>query len=215
MIGFKLDTSDFRFFLKAISINSMKLLNSMVDKYNGMFQVSAEDAVRMYTEIGERARKRGDNEGAIKAFTKVLEADSGNVEILAKLGRIYLDVGLATEAIEVLKKATLLNNESAKNFYLLGSACFMVDDNEGALNALNEAININANYSFAYYKMGLVYDSMSKYDEAIEAYEKAISIRPNFVKAYQSIGLAYEGKGMREKAVQYFRKALEKEEKGI
>ena len=210
---FNLDFTDAKVLLKTIAVNSKKMLDTLTEGYNNFLQLNPADAKKVYMESGNHLRDRGDYEGAIKTYRKLLDIYPADLEALSELGKAYMKVGLLYEAIELLEKARTVDRTSAQICFYLGSAYFMEDKNSEALKALKEAVKLNPIYAEAYYKLGLVYDNMSDHDKAIEAYKKVIALNPDFIKAYQSLGLAYESKGQRDEAVKYFKKALEKEEK--
>jgi tetratricopeptide (TPR) repeat protein len=210
---FNLDLTDAKVLLRTVAVNSKKVLDSLTDGYNNFLQLNPEDAKKVYIDSGNKLRDRGDYEGAIKAYRRLLDVDPANGEALSELGKVYLKVGLLNEAVELLEKARTDDQTSAQICYHLGSAYFMEDKNSEALKAFKDAVKLNPGYTEALYKMGLVYDNMLDHDKAIDAYKKVVALNPDFVKAYQSLGLAYEGKGQRDEAVKYFKKALEKEEK--
>ena len=210
---FNLDFTDVKVLLKTVAVNSKKALDKLTDGYNNFLQLNPDDAKKVYLESGNNLRDRGDYEGAVKAYRKLLDIDPADLEALSELGKVYMKVGVLNEAIALLEQARNVDRTSAPICFYLGSAYFMEDKNTEALKAFKEAIKLNPVYAEAYYKLGLVYDNMSDHDKAIDAYKKVVALNPGFVKAYQSLGLAYESKGQRDEAVKYFKKALEKEEK--
>ena len=211
-----IDLSELKFFLKAVSINTNKVVDSLVDRYNQLFQLKPEQARDVYYEIGRDLEKKGDRPSAIKAYKKVLtELKPDDTEVLFRLGRTYLESGMAKEASEVFERFNVLEHASPNAYYLLGVAYFSIEEPVKAEEAFKEAIRLDSGYTEAYYKLGLIYDGRADYDKAIEMYQKTIALKPDFVKAYQSIGLAYEGKGMREEAVKYFKKSIELDEKKL
>ncbi len=211
-----IDLSELRFFLKAVSINAGKVVDTLVDRYNQLLQLKPEQARDVYFEIGRDLEKKGDRPGAIKAYKKVLaELKPDDTEVLFRLGRTYLESGMAREASEVFERFTVIESSSPIAWYLLGVACFSIEEPAKAEGAFKEAIRLDSGYAEAYYKLGLIYDGRADFDKAIEMYQKTIALKPDFVKAYQSIGLTYEGKGMREEAVKYFKKSIELDEKKL
>ncbi|MEO5356288.1 MAG: tetratricopeptide repeat protein [Nitrospirae bacterium YQR-1] len=210
-----LDLSEFKIVMKTVVTNGKRLLDGMIDAYNDVTKLNPTDAVEIYISTGDKMKQKGDYEGAIKSYKKVLDVDSTHLETLMRLGKAYVYVGLPNEAIEVLSRAAVLNRSDAQCYFYLASSYYMIDEYAKALTAFSESIRLDPSFAEAYYKQGLVYDSMNEFDKSIEAYEHAISLNPNFIKAYQSIGLAYEGKGQREEALKYFKKALELEGKGF
>src|SRR5208283_486857 len=177
---FNMDLTNAKVFLRTVAVNSKKALDKLTDGYNNFLELNPEDAKKVYLESGNSLRDKGDYEGAVKAYRKLLDIDPADLETLSELGKVYMKVGLLNEAIELLEKARNADRTSAHICFYLGSAYFMEDKNSEAIKALKEAIKLNPVYAEAYYKMGLVFDNMSDPDKAIEAYKKVISINPNF-----------------------------------
>ncbi|KJU86752.1 hypothetical protein MBAV_001053, partial [Candidatus Magnetobacterium bavaricum] len=78
----KFDTSDLQVLLKVAKVNSGKFLDTMVCYYNKIFQISSEETRTIYMDIGDKGRTKGDFDGAIRAYKKVLKADPNNVDTL-------------------------------------------------------------------------------------------------------------------------------------
>ena len=84
-----IDTSELQFFLRAVAINIKKLIEKCIDTYNSFFQLSPENAVEIHQELGDNLEKKGNHDGAIKAYQKILLTEPVNVSVLFKLGKIY------------------------------------------------------------------------------------------------------------------------------
>ena len=54
------NTSGLVVFLKTMAVNSKKMIDSLVDTYNGIFQLNPEDARDIYMKMGDEKRKKGD-----------------------------------------------------------------------------------------------------------------------------------------------------------
>jgi tetratricopeptide (TPR) repeat protein len=209
-----IDMSPVKVFFRVFTLNTKKAVDWLINRYNGLFQITPKDAEDIYTDIGDDLEIKGDYDGAVKAYNKVLSSSPDNVDVLFKLGKAHLGRRAPKDAYEAFKKVTAMKAHG-KAYYYLGACSFMMDDNNEALEAFRTSIEMDPGNSEAHYKLGLVYDNMSDYDNAIGAYDKALSINPNLIKAYHSIGLSYEAKGMREEAVKFFKKSIKMEERVI
>src|SRR5271169_432109 len=106
---FNLDLTDAKVLLRTVAVNSKKMLDKLTDGYNNLLQLNPEDAKKVYLDSGNTLRNRGDYEGAIKAYRKLLDIDPANVEALSEMGKAYIKVGLLSEAINLLEKAATID----------------------------------------------------------------------------------------------------------
>jgi len=65
-----IDTSELQFFVKAVSINAKRLINRSIDAYNNLLQIDPESTKEIHNELGDDLEKRGNYDGAIKAYKK-------------------------------------------------------------------------------------------------------------------------------------------------
>ncbi len=93
--------------------------------------------------------ERGDPERALEEFKSSLELDPFNTNVLIGLGRCYLALQNANEAMAVLEKAVSLMPEFADAHYYLGRTYMEMDLREKAINEFKEALNINPRYTAA------------------------------------------------------------------
>ncbi len=78
----------------------------------------------------------------IEQFRKMAEADPSNELGHFSLGRAYLEAGMATPAIESLRRVLELNPNIAKVYQLLATALLKENQKEKAISQLNRGIEI-------------------------------------------------------------------------
>jgi len=104
----------------------------------------------------------------------------GSVSELISEGIKLHDKGEYTDAIDLYKKALLLDKRSAHANYEIASSYFAIKDYENALKYADIVIAINSDYlDQAYILKGSVQDATGKPLEAMKTYKKAIQKYPN------------------------------------
>jgi hypothetical protein len=93
-MALNIDTSEFQFFMRAVIINIKKLINKCIDSYNNLFLLDTESVCEIHNELGDDLEKKGNDEGAIMAYCRILLTDPTNTNVLLKLGRIGLKLQL-------------------------------------------------------------------------------------------------------------------------
>lgn len=92
--------------------------------------------------------------------------------------------------------------------YGLATACFMLQDFNGAIYHFNEVLRLEPQKVGAYINLGAVYNQMNKPDEAIQVLRQALKLDMKRPEAYYNLGLAHRLKGQLELALQAYREAL-------
>ncbi|RMD65874.1 glycosyltransferase [Candidatus Pacearchaeota archaeon] len=129
-----------------------------------------------------------------------------------ELGRQCLHNGEVERALELFARATELNPNDFKSWFMLGSAYLLSNANDAldkAIEALNASLKINPNYNATYTNIGIAYAKQGKTKRAIEFFKKSISLNNKDANAYKNLGICYQSIGERGKAREAFERALE------
>ena len=78
-----------------------------------------------------------------KNFEKSLKIDPNFIHAITNLGNLYFELNDFDKAIEILKKATMVNNENALAHYNLGLVYQSIGQQENAIEQLNKVLQIN------------------------------------------------------------------------
>jgi tetratricopeptide (TPR) repeat protein len=81
-----------------------------------------------------------------------------------------------SEAIPLLKRSTELEPESAPYWLALGIALQLMEDFEGAVEALRAAIKIDPNYVTAINSLALTRKKMGELDKALDDYDTGVTV---------------------------------------
>jgi tetratricopeptide (TPR) repeat protein len=108
------------------------------------------------------------------------------------------------EAAENLEKAIELEPNNAFSRLNLGTALYMQDDVDGALQQYREAIRLSPTLARAHFAIGVLMESRRQDDEAIKAYEAAVASDPAYTEPRFSLANALRRSGrVQESLTQY------------
>jgi serine/threonine protein kinase/tetratricopeptide (TPR) repeat protein len=93
------------------------------------------------------------------------------------------------EAIEALKKATLINPNSLVNQNELGKAYLQSGDYQKALACFNQMTSIDPNNYLGHMNKAVAYFDLARYDESIVEFRKTLNLQPN-ADVYSNLGTA-------------------------
>jgi len=182
------------------SVEHFKQVLALNPKHNTA-QAAITNVAKKYFNEGNSAYKRGNLEGALAGYNKVLEIDHGFYQAHYQIGVINSKMGDKEAAIESYELALGDNPEFYKGWFALGLAKNSKNDLEGALEALNQAINIHPGYDKAYVALGDIYVQNNNTDEAIRVLNLAIQVNPAYAKAYANLGVIYSDQENNELAL--------------
>ncbi|NQU27183.1 MAG: tetratricopeptide repeat protein [Candidatus Marinimicrobia bacterium] len=144
----------------------------------------------MYND-GNTLYKRGDLEGAVEAYEKVIEFDSTFYQACYQIGVISTRMGDIDQAIAYYKKALNILPTYTKGWYALGLAQKRDTDPENAVISFQRAIDVDPTYARAYVAIGEIFLNRQEYENAIDKFQIAISVQPDYAKAYENLGITY------------------------
>lgn len=144
-------------------------------------------ADKIYNEANQSIR-RGDYEGAIENYKKVLELDPDYLRAYFQMGFISTKLGEYDKAIGYYEKAVMVEPSFSKGWFALALAHQRNGDYEKALESLDRATSADPTYAKAYAQKGIIYLKQADYPSAEAAYNKAIQADPTYSKPYEDLG---------------------------
>ncbi|MEA5598388.1 tetratricopeptide repeat protein [Rivularia sp. UHCC 0363] len=131
-------------------------------------------------------------EGSFSKLRSKLTKEPGTVEEYYKLGSIYSQKNLFTQAVSLFQKAIKAANEE------------------------EETDPATENYiTLTYNGLGYACFAQEQYDLAIRNYKEALKRQPDYVTALNNLGHAYERKKLNAQALENYERVLELEPKNI
>lgn len=133
------------------------------------------DNQKTWKTLGQLYIKNKQNNQAIEAFSKALELDTKDPEILLFLAQAYRVAGEIQEALDCIQKSQDMNVEPEKAMLLRGEISRDLGNLNDAVDYSKRAIKANPNYLDAYIFLVQVLRIAGKSNEAIATIESAIN----------------------------------------
>ncbi|MCA9934856.1 MAG: tetratricopeptide repeat protein [Ardenticatenaceae bacterium] len=153
-----------------------------------------------HVERGQDLARAKNYDEAIIELQASLEQEADNVDALAILGGIYVNLEQPEEAANVLNQALTIEPDHPLALSNLCSALAL----QGAANALatcERAIAIAPDNDDVYNALGIIYGKQQMFDEAIAAYLQAIEIKPEHEWAHNNLGRTYVDMGRYDEGI--------------
>ncbi|MCU0511492.1 MAG: DVUA0089 family protein [Anaerolineae bacterium] len=168
----------------------------------------ATGEIEVLLNQADTQRGNGQYQRAVDLYTRALELDPDNADVLNSRGFSYSQLGEHTLALVDFERAAELNPDSAIIFYNLGFTRRQLDDYEGAIVAYDRSIELNAGDADAYEGRAYAYYNLRNYPAAIEDFIRALELAPDRVSALNGRGDAYYFQGDYTAAAADFSAAL-------
>jgi tetratricopeptide (TPR) repeat protein len=147
---------------------------------------------------------------ALAEYLKILALDPKNVRATQRVGWLYNEKQLYSDAEKYLSQAVTLEDGSAATWAELGFARYRLKKPEEALTAFQKAAQLNPELSSALFGEGDVYLEYKKdFPKAIEAYLAGLKGRPSDANANYHLGWCYNESKRFALAIPCLKKAVE------
>ena len=158
-------------------------------------------------EIGTKQLEQGAFEEAIVSFTKYLENDASNVNVICLRGIAHRKAAKFEESVTDFETAANLTPNNADVYSELGVTLFHLKDLKGALLNMNKAQELEPDNSYRYSSRAYIKDASSDLEGAVLDYKKCIELDPEDAVAYNNLGMLEERMGRIQAAKSRFDKA--------
>ena len=162
-----------------------------INPYHEKARTAMDNVTKKAFNDGNRSYKRGDLDGAIESYQKVLDFDDSFYQAHYQIGVIEAKMGNRDRAIEHYESSLSINPDFYKGWFALGLSKKSNGDNMGAISAFNSAVEVYPAYDKAYGAMGEIYFNEKNYEKAIEVLNTSVQVNPNYSKGYSTLGVVY------------------------
>lgn len=166
------------YFQLGMSYHDLELYDQANVAFKKVQQLTPRDAA-VYFQLGRVAMDQGYNLEAEAYFLEGLKLNSNHALILASLGKLYLKMNQAQNAINVLRQATQLEPLMWEGWYELGRAHMKARQWKLALSALEQARQSNPDADEIYSAMATCYLKTNKKAEARDMVRQSLMINPS------------------------------------
>lgn len=186
---------------------------------------SKERSSLPYWNRGQYIRnERGDYEGALKDYTKAVEMEPSNPELLNSRGKTYFDMAssgkyknqekaLLEKAVkdytEALTKPKMKPESKSEALSNRGAAFGMSGMYEQSIRDITESINLDPKNKNAYANRSIAYMNTGQYDKALADYQEYLKYDPNNFNFWYESGMVQRVMKRNEDAVKSLDRAIQ------
>ena len=138
---------------------------------------------------------QGDLRGAESAFLKVTEMEPEYADGWVNVGRVRVQEGNMSEAMEVLGKALTVEPRLAKTHFFLGSALKSLGRYDEALEHTRVAQALYPRDRVVANQAGRLLFLKRQHKDAVAELQKVLAVDPEDLQAHYNLMLAYQGMG--------------------
>lgn len=133
--------------------------------------------------------------------------DPNNVDVLVRLGELFMVVQDAEESFKYLNQALKLDVYNSTAYRLKGFNYKYLGDTTNAVSSFQTAVEQNPNDYDSYMQLGLLYSS-AQHDLALDYYNNALKVRPTSYEALYAKGLHQQVTGKPRNAINTYRQLI-------
>lgn len=106
-----------------------------------------------------------------------------------KLGLVFLNNGMAQEALEEFRRALSVNSQNAPLLNHYGLAFMLQEKYTEAAEAFRRALTLKPNFPDLHNNLGLALFKIGRFDEAMREFEQALAIHPSYAEVHFNVAL--------------------------
>jgi tetratricopeptide (TPR) repeat protein len=130
-----------------------------------------------------------------------------SVESICQRARQALAQGRSEDARQLYVEALAMRSDVPDVHYGLATACYLLNDIDGAAYHFKEVTRLDPLRAGAYINLGAVYNRLEEYDDAVRTLRRGIQIDPHRAEGYYNLGLVYRNLGQPNLAIQAYLEA--------
>ncbi|MFZ3137787.1 MAG: XrtA/PEP-CTERM system TPR-repeat protein PrsT [Thermodesulfovibrionales bacterium] len=147
------------------------------------------DNLELMAEISRIYKVMGKKQDSIDNARQIIQKNPASPIGYLTLAMIYQDDKELDKAIEILKKASQINDVSI--CMMIGNVYFQKKDYKAALEEYRKAESLKSGYLPALFHQGSVLHTMGRKKEAILEYQKALSLSQNHIPTLNNLAYLY------------------------
>lgn len=160
-------------------------------------------------QYAQRLHRDGRLDGAHTLYQRLLEADPGQVDVMALLGVVEHQLGRSESGLAHLRRAVEACPDRAGFHLNLGNVLLGTERFDEALGAYRRAAELEPSSPDVSNNMGAAYRALDCPDEARAAYRHAIALDPKNARAWNNLGLLHDAQGDLEQATHAYLTAID------
>lgn len=146
---------------------------------------------------------------SLPLLEKAVARDSTKLDLLFRLGTMYMDRDRPADAIKVLSKVSAKRPKDFKVLVNLGAAEDAAGDADGAQILYRRALEVAPGDSVASCRLASSLYARGKHQEAVDLLRGVIEQKPGSFCAYFTLGVAFADAGIYRDAIRMWKKVVE------
>ncbi|MBI4989029.1 MAG: tetratricopeptide repeat protein [Rhodocyclales bacterium] len=173
-------------------------------------EATAVNAEQVEGELqrGARYLNAGDFKQAEECFSRVMRADTNNVDAHFLLGSALQAQGRLMEAIASYRTAATIRPALVEAHVAMGELLSSQGNLDAAIRAYRAALAVRSDYAELHSNLGAIYRKRGLSDQAEACYREAIKLKPDFYVAHFNLGNLLRNRGKLAEAEACYRDAL-------
>ena len=156
---------------------------------------STEEETALIKE-GVALHDRGDYDGAIAKYERVLKDNPNNVLAMYELTYSFTMKKDYRKSLEMAYKGAQYKSDSLPLFYLsIGNNLDLLGEPKKAVEVYKKGIELEPNEGLLYYNLAVTYANLKKPDEARTNLKKAVQLKPNHPSSHLALGSIFQQTG--------------------
>jgi len=168
------------------------------------------DNIMILSELGKVYVGSGNDEEALKYYSRVLELDDKNFTAIDNIGSIYRRLGRYQDSVDILNKAFEIEEDSIATYYNLGQTYKAMERYDDAIKCFDHVLEKTPNDVLAHNHLGCIYALQKNHEKALELFNKALRIDANHPIIHYNSATSYEALGRYNEAEEAYENALRK-----
>ena len=156
---------------------------------------------------GSKYLENGEFELSIECFSKYLDSDEENPNVLCLRGIAFRKVKKFDASIKDFEKAINLIPSNASVYSEIAVTLFHMKDLKGALKNMNKSQQLDPLNPYRYSSRAYIKDACGDTHGAIADYKKCVELDPDDAIALNNLGMLEEKLGRKQKAENHFKRA--------
>lgn len=169
----------------------------------------AVDEVHSLIESGDRLMNADRTGAALVEYLKAQKRSPSDSLVCERVGKAYITMHKAKEALPHLQKAVALDPRNAAAHFDLGWVYGVLGDFRRSAYEENAAVLIDPKMTSAYIDLGVALGKLGNIGDAKSAFQAAIELDPTYGDAYSDLASLYAREKNYDKAIEYYRKAIQ------
>ncbi|HXE55585.1 MAG TPA: tetratricopeptide repeat protein, partial [Tepidisphaeraceae bacterium] len=165
-------------------------------------------SVSQLFDLAVQSHRGSTPEIAEHQYRDILLHDPGHVGALRMLGLLLATGGRASEAIELLRRATQLQPADPELHYNLAKVLKQTGEWDASIGEYRQAIALRPQFPQALNNLGNALQEKGNHQDALEVYHTALMQRPNYPEAHFNLGRLLHEMDQTDEAIAEYQRAI-------